>query len=67
MEEQPLKPILNEKLKARAIAVTQSVLCSSMIFHCILRTNSMDNSPSIILSKTLAREKKRIKATRKKT
>uniref|UniRef100_A0A2P2M6R4 Appr-1-p processing enzyme family protein n=1 Tax=Rhizophora mucronata TaxID=61149 RepID=A0A2P2M6R4_RHIMU len=41
-----MQPNINEKLKARPIAMAQSILCSGMIFHCILGTNCMDNSPS---------------------
>lgn len=44
---QPLKAIFYKKFKARPIAVTQSILCSSMIFYCILGTHSMNNPPTI--------------------
>lgn len=50
----PLKTIFNEKLEARPIAVTQSILCSSMIFHCIFRSNCVYNSPEKMLEKKLA-------------
>jgi hypothetical protein len=46
--KQPFKPIINEKFKARAVAMTKSILCGSMVFHCILGTNGMDNPPEKI-------------------
>ena len=51
---QPLKTIFNEKFKARSIAMTQSILCSSMILYCILGTNGMDDSPNNMIHKTIS-------------
>ena len=45
-KHKPLKPIFNQKLQARTVTMTESILCSSMVFHSILRANSMDNSPA---------------------
>lgn len=43
--QQPLKSAFNKKFEARPVAMTQSILCGSMILYSIFWTHSMNHPP----------------------